>query len=353
MNLAFVGDITPGGTFLQKGGPSKEILDYLSSFTFRIGTLESAMGDGRTLCHIKMSDPTLGTIIFSPDEAIKMLLALHIDAVSLANNHVCDCDLVGLDHTIKLLDEYGIAHFGAGRNKEEASKPVILNYEGKTVCLLGYLKEYRYLYRGTGYHPTDMCGGTNIYEIDKVLSDVKKYSKQYDYVFVLPHWGKEGSMVPKKSEIEDARKMIAAGASGVVASHAHIVQPVCKFNKGIIAMNLGNFAFPDRYVIPPRVSYYPTPEEIGGQVIPIIKEFKCVNRLSYKVVSNTERLGAIVSISLKNKISYTIRYTFLDENEMIRFHQPAFPFLVKQVFYSLFIIDQSGIIQKLYNKFVK
>lgn len=95
LNIAFVGDIMPGGVFVQSGGVSKEVQNYLSSFDLRVGTLESAFGDGTTLCHIK-NNPQLGTIIFSPDERVKMLLDMGINAVSLANNHSCDCDLLGL-----------------------------------------------------------------------------------------------------------------------------------------------------------------------------------------------------------------------------------------------------------------
>lgn len=53
VNLAFVGDIMPGGVFVRRGGVDKEVMDYMNSFDLRIGTLESAFGDGVTLCHKK------------------------------------------------------------------------------------------------------------------------------------------------------------------------------------------------------------------------------------------------------------------------------------------------------------
>ena len=324
INIAFVGDIMPGGVFVRTGGVGKDVLDYLSSFDIRIGTLESAFGDGTTLCH-KKNTPTLGTIIFSPDERISMLLDLGINAVSLANNHSCDCDLQGLYHTMELLDKYGISHFGAGHTVEEAAAPAVIHCKGKTICLLGYLQDYHYFYgRRGGYIPTDKEGGYNIFNIDKVLKDVKYFKDVYDYVFVMPHWGTEGSVFPKMKEVKYARKIIAAGADGVIGSHAHIVQPVLKYRKKVIAMNLGNFAFPDRYVIKPRISYYPTDEELASQNIPVVNSFKLVETLSYKKVAKTQRIGMVLGVRIENSINSKKYYTELLENNTI-VHRNKYP----------------------------
>lgn len=327
INIAFVGDIVPGGVFVQTGGVDKNVLDYLSSFDIRIGTLESAFGEGSTLCH-KKNKPGLGTIIFSPDESIGMLLDLGINAVSLANNHACDCDLSGLYHTIELLDKYGIAHFGAGHTAAEAAAPAIIKCNGKTICLLGYLQEYDYFYQGRGYVPTDTEGGYNVFDLNKVLTDVKHYKEIHDYVFVMPHWGTEGSVFPKAKELKYAREIIAAGATGVIGSHAHIVQPVLKYRKKIIAMNLGNFAFPDRYVIKPRISYYPTVEELASKNIPVVNSFKRVDTLTYKKVAKTERLGMVLGVKIENStIGFKKYYTELLENNSI-VHKNRLPLVV-------------------------
>lgn len=354
IKIAFVGDIMPGGVFVKKGSIDKEIIQYLNSFDIRIGTLESAFGDGSTLCH-KKNKPELGTIIYSPDESIKKLVDLGINAVSLANNHSCDCDLVGLYHTIELLDKYGIAHFGAGHNLEEASKPAILKCNNKTICLLGYLQEYHYFYRGEGYHPTSLTGGINIYDKKKVVADVKKYKQIYDYVFVMPHWGKEGSIYPRLLEIQDARRIIEAGADGVIASHAHIVQPAITYHKKVIAMNLGNFAFPDRYVVKPRITYYPTDEELKDKIIPIVNSYRLVDELSYKIVSDNERKGVILGVSIcEDHISINSYYTLLSVSNNIKSYkskglkEKALSFYV-----SCLIKDKSDFLYRIHKKLFK
>lgn len=351
IKIAFVGDIAPGGAFVRTGGVDKEVLTYMSSFDIRIGTLESAFGDGTILCH-KKNTPELGTIIFSPDESVKMLVDLGINAVSLANNHSCDCDLEGLYHTMELLDKNGIAHFGAGHNAEEAGAPAVLECQGKTICLLGYLQEYRYFYRGDGYHPSSDVGGINIYSRERVVADVKTYKSIYDYVFVMPHWGTEGSVYPKQQELEDARQIIEAGADGVIASHAHIVQPVIKYHNHVIAMNLGNFAFPDRYVIKPRISYYPTEGELKGKNIPIVDTFKVVDGLSYKVVSDKERKGLVLGLTIENgNIGITHYYTELTDLDFVRKRDKRS--LRERLLYfyvSCLIKDKSGLFFKIHRR---
>lgn len=44
MNLLFCGDIVPGGVLpYQNSFITKELLEFMSTFDFRIGTLESAI----------------------------------------------------------------------------------------------------------------------------------------------------------------------------------------------------------------------------------------------------------------------------------------------------------------------
>lgn len=316
IRIAFVGDIMPGGVFVWTGGINQEVISTLSSFDIRIGTLETAFGDGRILCHKKNNDQ-LGTIIYSPDKSVEMLVNMNITAVSLANNHSCDCDLEGLYHTMRLLDKNGIKHFGAGHNAEEAAKPAMIEINGLKICLLGYLQEYHYLYKGLGYRPTEQVGGVNIYNIEKVISDVLYYKKKCDYVFVMPHWGKEGSVFPRLQEVQDARRIIDAGADGVIGSHAHVVQPIIRYKRGLIAMNLGNFAFPDRYVTKPRISCYPTKEE-RSKIVPVVSSFCVVDSLSYKKVAGKERLGAIMEVLLDgHTISYREYQTELSEANFV------------------------------------
>ena len=197
-----------------------------------------------------------------------------------------------------------------------------------------------------------MIGGINIYNKDKVISDVKKYKNKSDYVFVMPHWGTEGTILPKLQEIKDARQIIEAGADGVIASHAHIVQPTIKYQGKVISMNLGNFAFPDRYVVKPRISYYPTDEELNNQDVPVVNAFKPVERLSYKIVCDKERKGEVLGVTINDNI-FTIShyYTELTKcNVVVKRNSRTIKDKVQNVYVSSLMKDKSGFFYRLHKK---
>ena len=326
IKIAFVGDINPGGVLTFSGGCSEDVLSYMESFDLRVATLESALGDGSTKCHVKMSDPTLGNIIFSPDDSVCLLEKLNINVVSLANNHVCDLDLKGLDHTIKLLDARGIFHFGAGRDEKDAARPAFVTVKGNRIAFLGYFPPQW----EAPYTPGKETGGLNHFYIDKVLSDIRKYRSQCDYLFVMPHWGLEYCRYPYASDLDNAKKMIEAGATGVIGSHTHIVQPIIHYHHGIIATSLGNFIFPDRYVIPPRQTYYPSEEERNDSDMPVTYGFPIVDRLTLKKVKPVARVGVVCSLKLfPHAIRISRQYTRLDSSNWLRLYGENFRVKVK------------------------
>ena len=313
IKIGFVGDICPGGTLVNGYEFDSNIIEVLNDLDLRVCTLESAFGDGTTYCHIK-SSKNIWTIIYSPDDCIRVLKELGINAVSLANNHACDCDLEGLSHTIDLLDKYGIAHFGAGKNINDARKPAIITVKGKKVCLIGYC--FNDLY--APYHPTDVSGGLNLYNKQNILDDINYYKTVCDYVFVLPHWGKENSYHPKYEEWQDAKDFVNAGATAIIGSHAHRLQPVFRYKGHTIAMNMGNFIFPDRYVKPPRVTCYPEKNELTNKTIPEMWDFGFVEELTLKRLSDSARYGAVLIIRMDKIMSSRIITTYLSHNNNLQ-----------------------------------
>lgn len=335
----------PGGLFATQGTISPEVETYLKNCDFVVANLESAICDGKTKCHVKMSDPKLGNIIYSPDGSLDVLSKLNVKVVSLANNHICDCDLEGLRQTICSLDKINVKHFGAGRDKTEAESPAIFEYKGKKFCFLGYFPPMW----EAPYPPSDKEGGLNHFYIDKVIEDVKKYKKECDFVFVMPHWGKEHTRLPYLYDVRYAKRIIKAGATGVIGSHTHIVQPSFMYNKGVIAMSLGNFIFPDRYIVPPRITYYPSEEEKRAD-IPIVYGFPIVKTLSYKKVDYKNREGVICCISINDKgCRFNMRFTRLDDNHVLRFCPLAIKDKMKLAFISFFIKDKNTVLYRIYN----
>ena len=207
INIVAVGDIMPGGLLNDSDQPcaNREVIDLLQQGDVRCGTLECAFGNEPTYDKAKVADR--GNVIYAKDSDIRRLKELHIDIVSLANNHFFDLGEQGALHTIELLDKEGILHCGAGKNLEEASRPVVLEIKGKTIAFLAFCDtDYYNVYYCT--YATENSPGVNPMIEDYVKNEIKKYSAKYDCVVVLAHWGTEHTFNPNVSTDKMARLML-------------------------------------------------------------------------------------------------------------------------------------------------
>ena len=196
LKLLFVGDIMPGGVLhYQDLFYTDGIKQFMQKFDLRIGTLEVAIGDNIPFDKEKMKGRM--NIIYCKNSDAQKLLDLDINIVSLANNHIFDLGIEGLENTKQILSENNIKYCGAGKNIKEASEPIIMNYNGKRIVFLAYsdcdVSTMAYVPAAT-----ESSYGVNPLVIENVVADIKCYKKKYDYVFVMPHWGKEYSVYPTK-----------------------------------------------------------------------------------------------------------------------------------------------------------
>jgi poly-gamma-glutamate synthesis protein (capsule biosynthesis protein) len=79
--------------------------------------------------------------------------------------------------------------------------------------------------------------------IDAVRRDVANARRNADVVIIYEHWGEERVGTPSPEQARLARAAIDAGASVVVGAHPHVLGPIARYHRGIIAYSLGNFVF--------------------------------------------------------------------------------------------------------------
>lgn len=295
MNLFFCGDIMPGGVLpYQDEYIAPDLMEYMKGFDFRIGTLEAAIGTGLPYDPVKMKGRQ--NIVYARNEDFFRVKEMGIDVVSLANNHVWDLGEEGLRNTIHILKENNIKYCGAGLNIEEASRPAVIEKDGKKIAILACCM-YGNIYLGhvelAGVHKA----GINPLDIDKVIADIKEAKQKYDKVIVLPHWGREYYYEPLPECITMAKQMIKAGADAVLGSHPHQIQPHIQFKGKPVCFSMGNFLFPDFYMFPPRPIWYPESlDDIRG-----VKDFVgypfFIEEPVRQVWDSVSRYGCIVSLS--------------------------------------------------------
>ena len=318
IKIAAVGDIMPGGILagVNEGYVSQDVVEVLQNADIRVGTLETAIGNEPNFNEEKMKRKA--DVIYARDEDVKKLKHLSIDIVSLANNHYFDLGLDGARHTIQLLDELGIQHIGAGNNIQEASAPVVKVINDKKVAFLAFCDR-----QNTGWCPfaSETEPGINPMDEAYVVSEIKKYKKQYDYVVVMPHWGMEHTWVTTSRVYKLTKKLIKAGADLILGSHPHRVQPVINYKNASVAYSMGNFLFPDRLIVKPRSTYYPK-EPVDLSSLPVTDEYPFVECLTYKKWKPLARIGMIVQSELDgNKACSSYKLTLEKEDGTISMYE--------------------------------
>lgn len=327
IRIACLGDTMPGGVLHYESGSdfcSEELLEILQKADIRVATLETAVGDRPDFDEEKMRRDK--DVIYCPIKDLRRLTELGINVVSLANNHAWDLGLAGIETAFCELEKLGIQYCGAGRNLKEAAKPAVVTVDGKTIAFIAYCDNNP----GTcGYIPvaTETTPGINAVNETSIHDNIVSLKKQYDYLFIMMHWGKEYYYYPTPEVNNLARKMIDWGADGIIGSHSHQIQPTVSYHHKPIIFSLGNFFFPDRLITSPRSTYYP--ESMPDlKALPTTLGYPFVNEPTLKIWKPVAKRGQIVTIEIKDdSISWARSFTSLDNKSHLSVHRGKKPFL--------------------------
>lgn len=251
--LSFAGDCTLGtdhdsyggaGTFVKVVGnnysyPFQNALPYFEKDDFTLVNLEGVLCSNRT--------PANKTFQFrGPVEYAKILTAGSVEAVNLANNHTKDYGTSGYNSTLDALKAEKVTYV------EDKGTATFTTVSGLKIGLY------------SGQFEADQAD---------MKKDIKKLRDDGAEIIVASfHWGTEYSYRPSSAQKNLAHAAIDAGADIVVGHHPHVLQPVEKYQKGIIYYSLGNFSF-------------------GGNKNPPDKDTAVIQQLIIRDADGTVRLG--------------------------------------------------------------
>ncbi|PRY29552.1 CapA family protein [Pseudosporangium ferrugineum] len=173
------------------------------------------------------------------DAAVPALKAAGIDVVSLANNHSLDYGRQGLADTMAVAKRGGIGTVGAGRNVNEAYKPLRRTVRGVRIAVLAF-DQVDDLAEEWAAGP-DKAGLAMAFDKERAFAAVRAARADSDLVVVLPHWGTEGDRCPNPLQRDFGAGLIRAGADIIVGAHAHVLQGAGRSGDAYIAYGLGNF----------------------------------------------------------------------------------------------------------------
>jgi poly-gamma-glutamate synthesis protein (capsule biosynthesis protein) len=188
-------------------------------------------------------DPFPKEFVFRCDPAaLRVAKRFGVEVASLANNHGFDHGPEALLDSIRNIERAGIVPVGAGRDAREADAPRYVETGGWRIAVLGM---------GEVLDPLEQVAvanepGTAVgHDFDRALRAIRLAERNADLVVVTIHWGHELDTVPRSYQVDEARRMIDAGADVIFGHHAHRLQPMDTYHGRPVFYGLGNFVWPN------------------------------------------------------------------------------------------------------------
>ena len=217
----------------------KNIKQYFDNATVAVGNLETTLaGEDRGYSGY----PTFN----SPDELALDLKELGIDILTTANNHCIDKGYTGLERTLNVLDEYGIAHTGTSRTEEEQNTILMKDLNGIKTAFLCFT------YGTNGIPiPSGKEYSVNLIDKDLIKEQLDKAKEEgAELICVSMHWGAEYRLKPTSEQEDLAEFLIKNGADIILGNHAHVPEPMemktvtlddGTNREGFVIYSMGNF----------------------------------------------------------------------------------------------------------------
>ena len=174
---------------------------------------------------------------------VSYLHDLGVDIVSLANNHAYDYGEAAFLDTLATLEDAGIVYVGAGRNLQEARKPVCYIINNIKIAIVSATQIERLDNPDTKGATDSSAGVFRCWNGNNLLETVREARENNDFVIVYLHWGTENVEELDWAQEKQAGEVAEAGADLIIGAHPHCLQPI-DIVKGVpVVYSLGNFWF--------------------------------------------------------------------------------------------------------------
>ena len=223
--LSVVGDCTLGSdarfygvkhSFIDVIGedydyPFRNVVSYFQDDDCTFVNLETVLKDEGSI--IKEG----GFAFRGPTAYTEILTGSSVEAVTIANNHIRDYGVQGMESTRKALEEAELPYV------EQDTYRIITTERGLKIGLYG------------GFFQVD------VKKVEQAVAEMKRQGAEL--IVMAIHWGIEGYYRPNSEQEQLAHQLIDLGVNIVYGSHPHVLQRVEEYNGGIIYYSLANFSF--------------------------------------------------------------------------------------------------------------
>ncbi len=179
----------------------------------------------------------------SPAQLADAIRDIGIDAVVMANNHICDNGRTGIEYMTARFDSLGIVHTGAfiDSTRYRMNHPLRFEVKGIRFALLNYTYD-------TNGVPIPKGTIVNLIDTTVIQNDLKRIDRsETDCIIVFFHWGDEYVRKPNDTQRKLAELCHRYGTEIVMGSHPHVIQPfetrydTDSIVRSVTVYSLGNF----------------------------------------------------------------------------------------------------------------
>ncbi len=240
MTLLALGDVTLtsqmangryqfGAHYLLAG--LRPVLDPASLVVFNLEMALTLQGEPAAKTDLRRADPALLDLLTGVDVAL------------LANDHVLDYGLAGLNNTLEALNVRNMSFTGVGANLAAATTPVIFGTEGRRVAFLAFTNA-----APASWYATAESYGVAPADAQTITTAVTQARAQAEVVVVALHTA-AGQQRVSQAQAALAATAVDAGAALVLGYGADQVLRTELYNDGLVAFGLGNTMAGDAAIV--------------------------------------------------------------------------------------------------------
>ncbi len=242
ISLVFTGDIGfdryMDGMWEDDELISAPVLDFLHSADHVIANVEGPLVDQAVN---RTTEGTRQLMHTMNPAAVRVLNRMHADIWNLCNNHIMDAGPEGLEATLAQAKRNHAQTIGAGRNLEDAKRPLYLEEAGGIgMFSVGYR-------RGCKPAAPDYPGCYLWNEVEQIRETVRKIKSRCRWCILVAHAGEEFTSLPTCYTRDRYLEFLDMGVDIIVAHHPHVPMNYERVGDKIIFYSLGNFIFDTDY----------------------------------------------------------------------------------------------------------
>ncbi|MEV0286269.1 CapA family protein [Kribbella sp. NPDC050820] len=179
----------------------------------------------------------------NPDN-VAALSAARLDLCSLANNHILDFGVGGLEETLDALRRARVAVAGAGRNATAAVQPALLPADGGRVVVFAFGATSSGVPKGWAATATRpgiaVLPDLSEHTADAIIARVSQVKRGRDVAIVSVHWGSNWGYAVAAGQTRFAHRLIDGGVDVVHGHSAHHPRPIEIYRDRLVLYSCGD-----------------------------------------------------------------------------------------------------------------